>query len=82
MITARVLIASAIMAALAWAVWALLNKLQGESLVAQIFEMGVAIGVGGFVYAKTVLAMRIPEARQIETLIMGRLRRRPAAAAR
>ena len=51
----------------------------GRSLLAQIISVGVAISAGIAVYAKTVLAMRIPEARQIEALIVGRLRGRAGA---
>jgi hypothetical protein len=35
----------------------------------------VAIAVAGAVYAKAVLVMRVPEARQIQSLVMSRLGR-------
>ena len=79
MITVRVLVASALMAGLAWLLWKGLDAALGRSLPAQIVSVGVAIAAGGALYAKTVLAMRIPEARQIEALVLGRLRGRPAA---
>ena len=79
MITVRILVASALMAGLAWLLWKGLDAALGRSLPAQIVSVGVAIAAGGALYAKTVLAMRIPEARQIEALVLGRLRRRPAA---
>jgi putative peptidoglycan lipid II flippase len=75
MITARIAAASAVLAAVSWAVWKGLASLLGTSLAAQIVSVGVAIALGGVVYAKTVLTMRIPEARQIEALVRSRLHR-------
>ena len=63
------------MAGIAWLVWKGLNSLLGYSLPAQIVSVGLGIGLAGLFYMKAVLTMRIPEARQIETLVMGRLRR-------
>ncbi len=74
MITARIAVASAILAAVSWAIWKGLESLLGLGLVAQLISVGVAIAVGAVLYARLVLAMRIPEARQIEALVMGRLR--------
>jgi putative peptidoglycan lipid II flippase len=75
MITTRVLVASALLAGISYLVWTGLNALLGTSLVAQIISVGVALLAGGALYARLVLAMRIPEAQQIEALVMGRLRR-------
>jgi putative peptidoglycan lipid II flippase len=77
MITVRILVASAILAAVSWAVWKGLDVAVGTSLVGQLLSVGIALTVGSALYAKLVLAMRIPEARQIQGLVMGRLRRRP-----
>jgi putative peptidoglycan lipid II flippase len=79
MITLRVLVATAIMTALGWLIWKGLDSLLGVSLVAQIISIGLALAASGVVYARLVLQMRIPEARQIESLIMGRLRGRVAS---
>jgi putative peptidoglycan lipid II flippase len=79
MITVRVLVASALMSGVAWVVWKGLDSLLGRSLLAQIVSVGLGIAVAGALYAKLVLTMRIPEARQIEALILGRLRRRAPA---
>jgi putative peptidoglycan lipid II flippase len=76
MITARILVATAIMAAVAWAVWAGIDRVLGRSLPAQIVSVGIAILVACVLYGKCVLTMRIPEARQIESLIASRLRGR------
>jgi putative peptidoglycan lipid II flippase len=78
MITVRIIVAAAIMAAVAWLVWKGLESLLGTSLPAELLEVGLAITVACVLYGKTVLAMRIPEARQIEQLVVGRLRGRAA----
>ena len=59
---------------LARAIWAVLNGFLGDALIGELISVGVAISVAAALYAKTVLAMRIPEARQIEALVVGRLR--------
>jgi peptidoglycan biosynthesis protein MviN/MurJ (putative lipid II flippase) len=75
MITIRIVIASVIMAVVARGIWVVLDALLGRSVPAQIIAMGIALLVAGVVYARIVLAMRIAEARQIEALVRGRLRR-------
>jgi putative peptidoglycan lipid II flippase len=75
MITLRILIASALTAALGRGVWVLIDALLGRSVLAQILSVGVAIALAGALYARIVLAMRVTEARQIQSLILGRLRR-------
>jgi len=69
MITARILLASTLLGAVSWAVWTVLHRLFGASLPAQIISVGGAAGAGLFVYARAVLAMRIPEAHQVSRLI-------------
>jgi putative peptidoglycan lipid II flippase len=78
MITVRIVVATAIMAAVARFLWVGLNSLLGTSLAAQIFSVGISIGVAVVLYSRITLAMRIPEARQIEQLIRQRLRRATA----
>jgi putative peptidoglycan lipid II flippase len=78
MITVRILVASALLAAISWVIWYGLDHLLGRSLPAQIISVGLAISIGIAVYAKATLSMRIPEARQIEELVLGRLRRATA----
>jgi putative peptidoglycan lipid II flippase len=80
MITVRILISTVIMAALARALWVLLDHLLGRSLPAQIVSVGVPISAACVLYAKLTLTMRIPEARQIQALALARLR--PATARR
>jgi putative peptidoglycan lipid II flippase len=75
MITARITVAAALLAGVAWVVWHLLDSLIGQSLAAQIVSVCAAAAAGGFIYMRAVLAMRIPEARQVRTLVLGRLGR-------
>jgi putative peptidoglycan lipid II flippase len=75
MITVRIIVASALLAAISWALWKGLDAALGRSLPAELVSVGVAIAIGLAVYAKAVLTMRVPEARQIEALVTGRLRR-------
>ena len=79
MIALRILVAAAISAAAARGLWAGLDHVLGRALPAQVVSVGVSLLVAAAIYAKLVLVMRIPEARQIEQLVRGRLARaRPA----
>jgi putative peptidoglycan lipid II flippase len=75
MITARIAAASALLAAVSWVVWKLLDILLGGSLPAQIVSVGGAGAAGVLVYTRAVFAMRVPEARQVHRLIAARLGR-------
>jgi putative peptidoglycan lipid II flippase len=74
MITVRILVATAIMTAISYPIWKGLDSLLGVSLAAQIISLGVAFAVATVVYAWLTLRMRIPEARQIQSLIVERVR--------
>ena len=76
MITIRILIASAVIAVVAWVVWGVLDTVLGRSVAAQIISVGGGCLAAGVLYIRMVLGMHIPEARQIEALIRGRRRRR------
>jgi putative peptidoglycan lipid II flippase len=75
MITARIFVASALLACVSYAVWRVLNALLGGSLPAQIVSVGGAALAGVWVYSRAVLAMRVPEAHQVYGLIRARLGR-------
>jgi putative peptidoglycan lipid II flippase len=75
MITARILLASALLAAVSWAVWYVLDSLLGRSLPAQVLSVGGAGAAGVYVYTRAVLAMRVPEAHQVSRLIRAQLSR-------
>jgi putative peptidoglycan lipid II flippase len=72
---AAMLAASALLGAVAYLVWAALDEALGRSLVAQLASVTVALAVASAVYAAAVLALRIPEARQIVGLVQRRMRR-------
>jgi len=69
---ARVAIASAGLAVVAYFVWAGLDEVVGRGLGGQIISVGGALLAGGTVYAAAVFAMRVPEAGQLIRLIPGR----------
>jgi putative peptidoglycan lipid II flippase len=75
MVTARIALASALLAGVSWLVWKLLDDALGRSLPAQIASVGGAGAAGLFVYVRAVLAMRIPEAHQVSRLIRAQLGR-------
>jgi putative peptidoglycan lipid II flippase len=75
MITARIVLASALLALVSWASWTLLDHVLGGSLPAQIVSLGAAGAAGVAVYARAVLLMRVPEAHQITALIRAQLGR-------
>ena len=71
----RIIVASAALAGAAYGTWYVLDRALGVGLIAQLLSVGAALVVGIAVYTAAVLMLRIPEARQIERLIVGRLRR-------
>jgi putative peptidoglycan lipid II flippase len=75
MITARILLASALLGAAAWVVWWVLDRLLGRSLPAQIVSVGGAAAASTAIYVRAVLAMRVPEAHQVSRLIRAQLGR-------
>jgi putative peptidoglycan lipid II flippase len=75
MITIRVLVCSVLMGAVGWGVWKVVDGVLGRSLLAQIISVGLGITAATLAYAWLVLALRIPEARQIQAFVQGRLER-------
>ena len=75
MITARIVLASALLAAASWVVWYLLDRLLGRSLPAQLASVVGAAAAGLWLYTRAVLAMHVPEAHQVNRLIRGQLGR-------
>ncbi|MHB1834774.1 MAG: lipid II flippase MurJ, partial [Solirubrobacteraceae bacterium] len=73
MITARIVVATAICTPIGYLVWKGLYTLLGVSLAAQIVSVGLGLAIAAVAYAWLVLAMRIPEARQIQSLILSRM---------
>jgi putative peptidoglycan lipid II flippase len=75
MITARIALASALLAGVSWGTWKLLDSLLGGSLAAQIVSVGGAGAAGSYVYVRAVLAMHVPEAHQVTRLVRAQLGR-------
>jgi putative peptidoglycan lipid II flippase len=68
---ARMLLAAALLGAVAYGAWALLDGALGRSLLAQAIAVGVAIAGGLAVYAAATWALRIDETRQLRGLLPG-----------
>jgi putative peptidoglycan lipid II flippase len=75
MITARVIVASALLGVASWVVWFAIDRLVGRSLPAEIVSVGAAAAAGLFVYVRALLAMSVPEAHEVNGLIRARLGR-------
>jgi putative peptidoglycan lipid II flippase len=69
MITARIAVASILLAVVSWGVWKLIETVIGRSLPAEIVSVAGAAAAGLFVYARAVLAMHVPEAHQVNRMI-------------
>ena len=70
--TAVITLASALLGAVSWVVWAGVDEVVGRSIVGQILSVGSAALAGGVVYALSVRWLGIPEYFQIERLIRRR----------
>ena len=83
MITARIAVASALLAGVSWVVWRLLDDLLGTLAARADRQRRAAPGWRAlFVYMRAVLAMHVPEAHQVSRLIGVRARTRLTRAAR
>jgi putative peptidoglycan lipid II flippase len=71
----RMLAAAALLGAVTYGIWWVLDEALGRGLWAQVVAVGVGIVAGLAVYATAVWALGIREARQIRDLVAGRLRR-------
>jgi putative peptidoglycan lipid II flippase len=70
-----IVVASGFLAVTAYVTWALLDGLLGRSLPAQAISVCGGLGAGLAAYIAMVLWMRLPEARQIRSLVTARLGR-------
>ena len=61
----RISAASALLAAASYGVWRALDGVVGESTIGQIVSLGGGLAAGGALYLGAVLALRVPEARQL-----------------
>ena len=76
LVVVQLLAASGLLAVAAYGTWYVLDRALGRTLFGQILSVGCGLSVGALVYAATVHLLRIPEARQIERLLVRRLLRR------
>ena len=67
-----VLVASALLAATAYAVWYVLDDVLGRALIAQLVSLGLALAAGGAIYAVGVSFLGYPEVAQIRRVILRR----------
>jgi putative peptidoglycan lipid II flippase len=74
-ITARITLAALLLAGVSYGVWRALDAVLGTSIEAQIVSVGLAGLAGTYVYARAVLAMQVPEARQVGELLTSRFKR-------
>ena len=65
----RILLASAILAAVSYLVWDVLDEALGRGLGGQIASLGLALLAGAAAYAVAILALRVPEGRQVLRLV-------------
>jgi putative peptidoglycan lipid II flippase len=72
---AGMLAGAALLGGVAYGVWAALDAALGRSFAAEAVAVASALTLGAAAYAAAVLALRIPEARQILDLVGSRLRR-------
>jgi len=72
---ARMLVAAAVLAGVAYALWRGLDEVLGRSLPAQIVSVGGGLVAGIAAYIAVVVALRVPEAQQIRALVAARVRR-------
>ncbi len=70
---AQMLLGAAVLGLVAYGAWWALDQELGRSLPAQIVSVGAGLALGAAAYSAVVLALRVPEARQVLAL----LRRRP-----
>jgi hypothetical protein len=70
--------AAAMLGVVTYGVWKAFDTAFGRGLIGQLLSVGVGLTAGAVVYGVAVHAMRIPEARQIERLLMSRIRRSAA----
>ena len=70
------LVASAALGVVAYGAWWGLDELLGRSLPAQVVSVGTGVLAGTVIYAALLLALKVPEARDIAGMLRSRLSRR------
>jgi len=65
----RIALASAALAGVSYGVWSVLDDALGRGTLGQIGSLGVALVLGGLAYLGAILALRVPEARQLLAVV-------------
>ncbi|MFL5843094.1 MAG: murein biosynthesis integral membrane protein MurJ [Solirubrobacteraceae bacterium] len=65
--------AAAVLGAVTWLGWALLDQVFGRGLIGQLISVGGGLALGAFAYARAVLWLEIREAEQVVTMIARRV---------
>lgn len=74
--TVKILLASAVLAAVTWAVWAELDAIVGDGgAIARLVAVVPALAAGSAAYIVGVQILRVPEAAQIRRFLTGRFSR-------
>src|SRR5262249_19002758 len=73
--TVAITLASALLGAVSWVVWAGVDQVVGRSVIGEILSVGLAAAAGGGTYAAAVRWMGIEEYFQIERLVRRRFGR-------
>lgn len=68
----RITLGSLVLAVVARLVWTSLDRALGGPPIAQIVSVGGALTLGGAAYLGVVLALRVPEARQLASVVRSR----------
>jgi putative peptidoglycan lipid II flippase len=68
----RITFAAAVLAAVALGAWRALEQVLGSGTAAQIASLGIALALGAIAYLGAVLALRVPEARQLLAVVRRR----------
>ncbi len=74
----RIINASGVLGAVSYGTWWLVDDLLGRSLIAQVLSVGGAASTGFVAYTAIVLALKVPEAQQIQRFVTQRFSRSPA----
>ena len=75
-VVVQITFAAALLAGVSYGTWYVLDQALGVGLIAQIVTVGSALVAGVVVYGVAVRLLGIPEARQIEGFVRGRLAQR------
>ncbi len=65
----RITIGSVVLGLVSYGGWSLLDGIFGQDTLGQIISVGGGLALGGFAYLGVVLALRVPEARQVLAVV-------------